>query len=189
MNRPESPTPAALPSTKRRKLIRAGFAVPVIATVASGSALAASSASCMARQTASTDTGFYPAVNLGTGDTYMRVQLGLRTIGGNSSKYYVDGNKLNNLLAMHSPTLEKSSGYMMSANKFQEFSVLGNEEVGSIIDALPNGQGGSYTDSSGQFAVLRFGSDGRIVGVGSAPGGGQSAVQLSCWSSLTPRPL
>lgn len=187
MNAPDDSTDLTPPSTARRKLIRAGFAVPAIATVASGSALAGTSTSCLARQlnphTAGTYRGVIDANS--TTDTFMRVELGKRVHGNSVTKvsYYVDGNNLHTLMTHHTPVLAKNTGYALNKNTYQLFDITTNTEKGSILDAQP---GGNYIAAGGKFAVLRFGSDGRIVGVGTSSNLYQSAVQLSCWSSLAP---
>jgi hypothetical protein len=197
MNLPDSPTSTVLLSTARRKLIRAGFAVPVIATVASGSAMAAQSTMCFNRQLSSPN---YPAVtplNNASLDNYMRVQLGKRTNGnGNGNPvYFVDGDNLDALFIAipraNEQALIKSASYTLGAGEYQEFNIQngagGNSEVGDVIQAKPV-EGWTYTRQSGRFAVLRFDSRGEVVGVGFSNAPQQSAVQLSCWSSLAPAP-
>jgi hypothetical protein len=188
MNAPDDPTVRTSPSSARRKLIRASFAVPAIATVASGSALAGTSTSCFARQLNPHAAGYYPGVsdwNSSTTDTFMRVQLAKR-VHQNMVTYYVDGNTLDTLMTGHDPRLPrlaKSMNYALNKNTYRLFNIATNMESGSILTSKPTGH---YNPAGGKFAVLRFGSDGKIIGVGRSSNLNQSAVQLSCWSSLRP---
>lgn len=167
-------------SASRRTIIRAGFAVPTLATVASGSALAASSATCFARQMARPT---YPAVTTSAqADKYLRVELGkFIKSGGGPATYYVDGSTLMSALGS---TLTKSTSYTMAANKFQPFDTSTNTESGPAVTSTPSN--GRYVKAGGRFAALRFDTAGKVVGVGAATTSGTSAVQLSCWSSLAP---
>ena len=187
MNRHPSQTTEV--SATRRKVIRAGFAVPAIATVASGSALAATSATCLARQTAGSN-GTYPAVSTSANpDTFLRVQLGVYEFKNKNtpSVYYVDGSALDATLS--NSKIKKSGQYLVKAGNFQLFNIATNEESGGLLTTQPNGgsngNDGAYKQLSGHYAVLRFDSLGYVVGVGKPTSGtGMSAVQASCWSSI-----
>ena len=189
MNRPTSLTPAV--SASRRKLIRAGFAVPALATVASGSALAATSATCFARQMSRPGAGMYaPVSSTANADTFLRVELGRFTPNGNGQTpiYYVDGNNLASRLGTSTlgAAMVRSAGYQLGPGKFQKFDIINNIEFATegIVSATPNN--GTYVANGGKFAVLRFNSAGQVVGVGTSTNTGVSAVQASCWSSLAP---
>ena len=187
MNRPTSRT--AEVSATRRKVIRASFAVPALATVASGSALAATSASCFAKQLARPGPGTYPPVSTSANpDTYLRVQLASLTPNGNNAVpvYYVDGDTL---AATLGSTMVRAASYTLSAGKFQKFDIATNLEVDGVLSTSPlngNGNNLTYNKQSGRFAALRFDSTGKVVGVGASTSTGMSAVQASCWSSLAP---
>jgi hypothetical protein len=73
----------------------------------------------------------------------------------------------------------------IESGQFKEFNIGSNSEVGGLLTAEP---AATYTSNGGQFAVLRFASDGAVVGVGQAGTSQQSAVQASCWSSIVPVP-
>ncbi len=167
-------TPSA-PNTRRR-ILRAGFAAPVISTVASGSALAATSTTCFAAQIAS---NFFPPVTplKGPADTYLRVQLGSVT-SGSTTTYYVDGSNVAALAL--APKL--IGGFTPAATKVKLFNVDTNSEVGGELAKPTTG----YTPTSGQYAVLRFNSSGQIVGVGRSGSTGLAAVTASCWGSAAP---
>lgn len=168
--------PRQTPFETRRKLLRAGFGVPAMTVVASGSALAATSSTCLARQLASP---IFPAVTTG-GDNYLRVQLGAFTpTGGGAVSYYVDGANV----AALSPRLTKSTTYSLTNTQVRAFNIVTNTE-GSTSQSPPS-SGGTYTRTGGRFAALRFDASGQIVGVGQSTTAAQSAVTNSCWSSVS----
>lgn len=160
----------------RRKILRAGLGVPAITAVASGSALAATSATCFARQLSAP---IFPTVNDGNGDTYLRVQLGKLTASGGTVSYYVDGSAI----AALAPRLVKSASYTLSSTQFRTFDVQANTEGTSSVNAVATG---TYVKAGGKFAVLRFDTNGQIIGVGRSTTLAQSAVTDSCWSSAAP---
>ena len=167
---------APAPNT-RRKVLRAAFVAPVITAVSSGSALAASSATCFARQIASPR---FPGV--GAQDNYLRIQLG-KLVSGSATTYYVDGSTIQALRQTPPPAQNPvSTSYTLTTGQFQEFNKITNSETANVLPSQPSG--GTYTQASGEWAVLRFGSDGKMVGVGSSGLG--SAVTGSCLASLTP---
>lgn len=178
MDRPSHTTDVI--SATRRTVIRASFGVPALATVASGSALAATSATCFAKQLT---TPVYPLPTTSANpDTYLRVQLGkfVANGAGGAVTYYVDGSNLNAALGTK---LQRSAGYLMGNGNFQTFDVGTNTETGPIVSATPSN--GTYTRSGGTYVVLRFDSTGKVVGVGRG-GAGTTAVGASCWSSFSP---
>lgn len=178
MDRPSNSTRAV--SATRRTVIRAGFAVPALTTVACGSALAATSASCLSKQIASPD---YPGVTTSLSpDSYLRVQL-VKRVQGQTTTYYVSGNAIANLKDTEGNTIPRSPSYTVTDGKYQLFDIGTNAESGLVLSALP--PGGQYTQTGGQYAALRFNLDGEIVGVGKG-GTGTSAVGGSCWNSLSP---
>jgi hypothetical protein len=181
MTRPTSLTPEV--SASRRKLVRAGFAVPALATVASGSALAATSATCFARQMSRPGVGTYaPVSSSASADTFLRVQLGKFTKNGTGEvNYYVDGNNLASTLGA---AITRHVSYTVSPGKFQKFDIVNNVEFPDVLNGAPNG--GTYVANGNKFAVLRFNASGQVVGVGKSTSTGFSAVQASCWSSLAP---
>lgn len=178
------PTPNEVSATARRRLLRGAFAIPVVATVHSGAALASSSnLRCLGNSTA------VPGV-VSTGSTenpiYLRVELGVSTKGGGSglqTKYYVDGSSV---VARATQLHVSVSTLFISTGKFLPFgsgaNLSSNMVTGTAITD-PAANGFNYLKTSGKFAVLMFSADGKtILGVGATSGA--NAATQSCWGSF-----
>lgn len=184
------PNPDPQPNVleRRRKILRAGFGVPVVSAVASGNALAAASATSLQRQLSNP---VYPAVaDSATAGNYLRVQLGMLVKRENNTdgppSYYVDGNAIEALKTPAPPgrtvAVVRSSSYLVGPGQFSEFNVATNTEGEKVktspFPPLPTSTATyTYTQASGKFAALRFDSTGRIIGVGAGPAGQSAATQ------------
>lgn len=165
-------------SAGRRGLIRGAFALPALATVHPGSALAAgSSLRCLVNPPYDTLPG---VVATGTNESpaFRRVELGALIKNGTEEVlgYYVDGNNVK--------VVEPSAAFI-GANQWQPFDITANATSGSIQNTEPtsNGNSASYTRQSGKMAVLVYDSNGVVAGVGDR-GETFYAASHSCWTSF-----
>lgn len=159
-----TPSPDAT-TLARRRLIRGSFSVPAVLTLASGSALAATSATCLAKATATPSTA---ALANGTpGDTFLRVRLVQYT---GVPEYAVTKASFG--------TIAVNSSFWTSGIAWQQFDINTNLVVGSPrTGSIP----GSPSNSN-YYVALRLNSAGEIVGVGASGSG--SVVGSSCWTSM-----
>lgn len=196
--------PGTLPEPcARRKLVRGAFAAPVALTLHSGSAFAAASATCVARQVAN------PVVTPSetVAGTWLRVPVWkLNPTGTNNNSRWVSGS---DILAISGPGstnfIESGQWYCIfrqsGASTVISPGVVGEVEakVGDILDVKPSsrGTGGSTSvpveaqpipaGTPNETIVVRFNERGDIVGVvGIGDTHGSSAVAASCWSSFRP---
>lgn len=164
-----------IPLPARRRLLKGSFAAPALLTLSSGSALAATSSTCLARATTAPSTK--PLFDAGTTtppaqssfpDTCMRVQL--VTDGATTPTYYLTKASLGSHLVSLAGWTPSTTG--------QSFDVGGtnaNKLTGSpLATTLP-------TTASRYWVALRFNAAGAIVGVGLSGDG--SVVTSSCWTS------
>ena len=199
---PRSPDMASA----RRKLVRGTFAAPVALTLASGSAFAAASASCVARQ-----VNISPArtAALTAGGTWLKVSVyGLNpssAVGAgqppvqNSSRW-VSGTEILAFAKTGGNFIADGQWYCISCDASATVINAGAEvpvKVGDILSTQPSSRGTGAIDSlpatvslldPSVMVALRFSDTGAIIGiveVGSNQNDG-SAVTHSCWSSFTP---
>lgn len=170
----ESKTPT--PDTRisaRRRLLRGSFSVPAVLTLASGSALAENSATCLAKAT-SFETGGQETAPLATGtptatDTFLRVRLVAYT-EGTTTKHAVTKASFG--------AIDVDPSFWTSDIAWQEFDVSGNAVTGTPqTGSIP----GTVADSN-YYVALRMNSSGKIVGVGTSGSGW--VVGSSCWTSM-----
>lgn len=193
-------------ASARRRLVRGTFAAPVAFTLASGSAFAAASASCVARQ-----VNISPAQTAAqtAGGTWLKVGVyGLNpsnVVGGgqpailNSSRW-VSGTEILAFAKTGGNFIADGQWYCISRDAAATVIDGGAESpvnVGRILSAAPTSRGtGAPTSTPATAALLdpsvmvalRFSETGAIIGiveVGNDQNVG-SAVTQSCWSSFTP---
>lgn len=150
----------------RRRLLRGSFSVPAVLTLASGSALAAKSATCLAKATATPSTA---ALMTGTpSDTFVRVQL-VAYIESSTTKYALTRASFGSMVV--------STSFWASDTVWQQFDDSANGVTGSQqTSAVPSGS------TSNKWVALRFNNAGEIVGAGLSGTG--SVVGSSCWTSM-----
>lgn len=166
----KTPTPDAK-TRARRRLLRGSFSAPAVLTLASGSALADTSATCLAKATATPSTA--SLVNGTPSDTFLRVR-----VYRSGSNYFVWGKDFSSIpvsMIGWSPTNH--------SNQYQSIGV--NPSIGQQYNKLygnvnSNPPGGA--SASTYWAALRLDADGRIVGIGLSGSG--SVVGSSCWTSM-----
>jgi len=199
MNAPEQPTQAEtkpVAVNARRKLIRGAFALPAVAAVHSGSALAAtSSLRCLGNGLAGTAAPavLYFGSSEPTGITYRRIPLAVAkktnaAVPGAEFLYYV--NYADVLAAANVPKVAISTSFVTSSLPFWLFnvSVGTNAVVGSRVSAIETGYAlqtrDSLPNSNRPFAVLIYNAEGtHIVGAGVTSIAG-FAASASCWTSF-----
>jgi hypothetical protein len=172
MSDPVHPTPA--PPNARRKLIRGVFAAPAVLTVSSGSALAATSASCLQKQLSRSEYPEVSEVPIPTGTTWMRVQLGVMesTTSPSLSVYYVDPRNF-----------PSPPGYL--GGSLRLFNIGTNSEgTEPLSEPALQANFSPYSKSGGKWAVIRYNASGTIVGVGKGTVGQDTAVGRSCWTKF-----
>jgi len=180
-------------TSARRRLVRGAFAAPAALALYSGSAFAATSLSCVAKEVRNPT---YPAVitNLSPSDTYLRVRL--HTLAGRSTtSAWIKGSDITALQLAGTP-----SPYITSS-QWQCFSVglskvkIDTEIVTPMAGTIYNGQpsrisNGALPRQDGSYVAIRIDISGKIVGVVgvgiSTPS--TSAVHQSCWTSFKPSP-
>lgn len=168
------------PATARRRLVRGVFALPALATVHSGSALAnGSSLRCLVNPSYTTLPGVLYTARTDP-DQYRRVQLGALIPNGSDktpSAYYLDGNNVHDA---------EPGATFIAANNWQLYDVTSNQATGVVLTTEPSGNGNSasYTRTSGAWAVLVYDAQGHVVGVG-VVSGTNYATTGSCWGSFT----
>ena len=187
--KPESAETAA---SAQRRLVRGAFAAPAALTLMSGSAFAATSLSCVARQlTNPVQPTPDPAMTAnGGGDNYIRVQLQQKFTGAPSpatQSTWVSGADL--LLAPVPPAV--ASGSFLGTNNWWCYTAGASSgysagRMYSDADAKDIARGGTPTLMPNQYVAVRFDVTGKIVSVTSAAN--TSAVSHSCWSSFAKVP-
>lgn len=176
MNKPDGLSDRADPA--RRRLLRGSFSAPAVLTLTSGSALAAQSATCLARVVASDgqDGSTAGLANSTSLDSLMRVRLRKRT---SNNVHFVAKSDLGQPVATTlwpDGTAWKRFG-VDPGNLTRYNKLYGDDEMG----AIPSN---SQTDL---YVALRFDVHGNIVGMGLSGTG--SVVSGSCWTStLTMQP-
>jgi len=179
----------------RRKLVRGVFAAPAALTLMSGSAFAATSLSCVARQlTSPAQPTPDPALTAnGGGDNYIRVQLRQKFNGppadATTQSSWVSGADL--LLAPVPPAIP--SGSFLGTDNWYCYTAgpmaTSGYTAGLIYTnagAIDSSKGGPPALLPNQYVAVRFDNTGKIVGVTSAAN--TSAVSHSCWSSFAKAP-
>lgn len=191
MTTPNPSPPAA--GAARRKLLRGAFALPAVAAVHSGAAVAASNLRCLAN--GPTAASAPPVIAFGVSETpqYLRVELAVSQKGGGAGaqyRYHVSGVKLYAEATLRGVAVNPS---LIGSTSFREFDTALNSITGaSQTEAQVNSGGWSLlaspANSLRRFAVLMFDSSGTtIVGVGKTTvgTGGANAATESCWTSFS----
>ena len=198
MTTPDPTSPGAGAGAARRKLLRGAFALPAVAAVHSGAAVAASNLRCLAN--GPTPAEAPPVIKGNESETpqYLRTNLAVfsKTVGSDTRfRYYVDGAGLHAMALMRGvgvhASLISSAGYRrfrVNASLSDYNQILESEVLLSTIEAegwtlLPSPSPGRR-----RLAVLMFDSDGTtIVGVGKTTfgSGGANAATESCWTSFS----
>ena len=165
--------------TARRRLIRGSFAVPVALTVCSGSAVAATSLSCVARKVSNNalDPGNTPGV------TYMQAQVYFL---GTPAKYYLKGSDLSGLDSLSTRT-PKSNAVFSSSSFYQiayDPAATSPQSTGNVPTVAATLSGSIPGPLTNKSVVLRFDAAGKVVGFGPNSGTNGTAASLNCWSSF-----
>lgn len=187
------PAPDAAVSARRR-LVRGVFAAPAALTLYSGSAFAATSMSCVAKQVAnpvSPSPELATSADNGGTDTYFRVQLRGKYKNANSNHQTPDYQSLwvkGSELAAAAPG--GNAGYFIGTSDWYCYiagpnSGYDTKTVYTEAQATKTAKGGTPALVNG-FVAIRFDASGKVVGV--IPATGSSAVSGSCWSSFKAAP-
>lgn len=163
----------------RRRLLRGSLAVPAVMTLASGSALATTSLTCVQKLNHSPkNAGPSPS-----GDVWIRVPVHLKKKDNSNYARFVYGNDIESLLAR---------GTYLTSGNWQCIAVLGQVQntgqpaftVGSTYTTSQTNTISSHSmyRTSGYVAV-RIDSTGKVVGVEGVSTAG-SAMSTSCWTSF-----
>jgi len=203
MNTPETDTPSTPAPAKpnaRRKLIRGVFAVPALAAVHSGSALANSSS---LRCLTNSPTGYAPAVaypNSTETIKYVRTPLAVFRNDEGNYRFYVSGPVVYQAAASLSATSGKTIGVggFISSSTYVRFEIGQNKTEGTGITLNPNNADAAgfvlvsnleahpaVPTNKRPSAALMFNAEGtQIVGVGSLTAANTHAATESCWTSF-----
>lgn len=159
----------------RRRLLRGSFSVPAVLTLASGSALADKSATCLAKATKQSSTA--PLTTTAGADTFMRVQLMARppsTTGG-SPRYLV--------------TKASFGAIPVSTSFWPASTVWWRFDIGTNT-LMSSGQRTTFVPGDASlvnyWVALRLDATGQIIGLGASGSG--SVVGQSCWTSIKTSP-
>ena len=153
----------------RRRLIRGAFAAPAVLTLYSGSAVAAQSVLCSAKQN-NNPVKPVPDVLPSPNDGYVRYQLwALVNESGNviGNKYYIQGSDFG---SMH-----VAVGFRPATNEWQEFDIATNTAANTYLLRKPS-SGTNEFKQVPQYAILRIDSSGAIVGVGDGTSGSATVL-------------
>lgn len=201
---PESCVPDA--ASARRRLVRGSFAAPVALTLASGSALAAASASCVARQVKLAPVNTEAAT---AGGTWLKVgvyKLNPRSNTPNgpvlNNSRWVSGTEILAFAKTSKNFIADGQWYCIS--KQASATVIDGVaevpvKVGDILSVKPSSRGTGDPTSTPAVAeimvpsvtvALRFNEFGDIIGIVDVGKDGNvgSAITQSCWSSFSPTP-
>lgn len=167
----------------RRRLIRGVFAAPAALTLYSGSAFAAASQSCVAKQVASPPP-ILPTASA-VPDIWVRVQLyTLGIVPGDETHLstWVSGVDVDALNALSAglPYLSSTQWQAFTANAHSGYV------VGQIVSSPPShthSPAGSPLTQNGAYVALRVDANGNIIGVVGINSGG-SSVANTCWASF-----
>ena len=152
----------------RRRLLRGSFSAPAVLALTSGSALAAQSATCLAKATTTPSTA--GIVSSSTLDTLMRVRL---RKDSSNNEHFVARSDLGAL------TVALSLWGLSTV--WQRFGVVAGPDYNKFYssqqtDSVP---ANSQVDL---YVALRFDASGTVVGMGLSGSG--SVVGSSCWTSI-----
>jgi hypothetical protein len=152
----------------RRRLLRGAFAAPAVLTMVSGGALAATSATCVAKAQTAPQTG--PVVPDASADTFLRVQL------------YQTGNDATLVHWLSGDSISTFSGFanIVQAGKYTRF-LIGSNTLSVAASEVNQNPASPVLSSPATWVALRFDGTGTLVGVGATGGG--SAITASCWTS------
>ena len=154
----------------RRRLVRGSFSVPAVLTLASGSALAATSVTCLAKATLTPSTA--PLQTSSGADTFMRVQLLARpeNVPGAGLRYLVTRASFG--------AIPVSTSFWLASTLWQRFNISTNQ----LINAQRNIAVPGDATPVNYWVALRLDPLGNIVGLGASGSG--SVVGSSCWTSI-----
>jgi len=180
-------------TSARRRLVRGAFAAPAALTLYSGSAFAATSLSCVAKEV-NHPTYPGPVTNPLPSDTYLRVPL-YSLAGQTAPSTWIRGSDIN-LLARQIPGTNPP---YITNTQWQCFSAgSSNVKINTVtVTPLPGtvyaGQpsrirNGAPPQKSDSYVAIRIDNNGKIVGVVGVgvPNASTSAVHQSCWTSFKP---
>jgi hypothetical protein len=164
----------------RRRLLRGTFAAPAVLTLVSGSALAATSLSCVAKQN---EPGH--AVNAGgnpDGTVWVRVPVWEKKKPTDPLKLarFVSGSDIASLLPPGGTYLT-AGNWQCTSNTFNTNPfIVGQIYTTAQADAIRNY---TMTKVPNLYVAVRIDATGRIVGVESISTA-NSAMHVSCWTSF-----
>jgi hypothetical protein len=165
-------------ATARRRLIRGAFAAPAVLTLYSGTAAAAQSILCSAKQNSSPVTPV-PGVLTSLSDGYVRYQLWGLVSNTNATtvlRYYVKGADF--------ASMSRPATFRPTSTEWQEFDISSNSAIAGAYTSTEPAETGYTLQKVAQYVVLRIDGSGAVVGVGDGTDG--SALGNSCWCSLNP---
>jgi hypothetical protein len=149
----------------RRRLVRGVFAAPAVMTVFSGRALAQTSATCFAKNAATTVA---PMITNATTDTWFRVRVWRMGTEGNYVKVSEVGYALQ--LSFTPFTYGGASYIRLRANSNYDIHPTNQNAPASGVPAYRN-----------RWVLLRFNEQGKVIGFGGMEG---SPMSTSCWTSF-----
>lgn len=167
--------------TARRRLLRGTFAAPAVLTLASGSALAATSVTCVAKQVDSPEDA--PPNPAGT--MWVRVPLWEKRQNVNRYSRFVSGAQIAMLFppggAYLSTTQWQCVSVVGTSTGFTAESIYSDAEVGTGLGSINSDPLVQLTE----YVALRIDETGQVVGVQDLyTDTGASAMHVSCWTSF-----
>lgn len=157
----------------RRRLVRGVFAAPAVMTLVSGSALAAGSTSCVARQTQTQPLGINPA------DTWVRLPL-YEFRNGNNYVRFISGSNIVALLPAGGVSFIQP-GQFQCVEKVASGSNYSGYSVGSSYTPNPT----PTAISPAAYVAVRVDSTGKVLGGELINGTNSgSAMSFTCWNSF-----
>lgn len=176
----------------RRKLISGAFAAPVALTLHSGSALAATSLSCVNRQ----NTNFVRTPGDTVTGTWVRVPIWELTVNGaNNDSAWISGADIFAYAKTGTTTFISASQWFCLSAESKATVIQGTKEIEVVAQGTytlnpsppQSGNGGSLVRASpnqSRLIAIRVDASGNIIGVVDVDASAGSAVTESCWSSF-----
>lgn len=173
-------------NSARRRLIKGGFAVPAALTVASGSALARTSSTCLARDAAAGQTPPFDSANA----TWLRVLAyysGNR--GGPNRSFWVTYSDLLTVATLAGVSIKNNwitSGQALCVRAGGNF-IAGQIYSSATSPVLPSLTPSTNLTNNTRYHALLVDANGDIIGISdvfTASGQSGGAVHQSCWNSF-----
>lgn len=156
----------------RRRLVRGAFAAPAVMTVFSGRALAQTSATCFAKNAATTVD---PTTSSATTDIWFRVRVRKIGTGSNPLNNYVKLSEVAYSLQLSVTPFTYGGASYVRLNRDDNYAMYSDQTAPSSTDP---------STFRNKWVLLRFNEEAKVVGFGGVVGSSGSPMSTSCWTSF-----